>query len=445
MVSRALRLIDEQALDQGGVDGLAARLGIGERHLRRLFQRHLGTTPVAVAQTRRLHFAKRLLDETTLPITEVASAAGFASLRRFHSAVRATWRRPPRELRRRAHAGPSLARGALELELGFRPPLDWRGLHASLAARAVPGVERVDGAGWQRSVQIGEAHGRVTVRCAATRPALRVRIEVSRSDALAGVVERLRRCFDLGAVPAEIEAALAQDVRLAPLLRRRPGVRVVGAWDAFEAGTLALLGRGEAARGRAGRLVAALGEPLRAPTEPASPLRLFPAPERVARANLLALGVPPRRAAALHALARAALRGELAALSSRPLDEAVAALREKVGLPELAAQEVAMRGFGEPDAFPADDLELRRAWGRGGRPARAAQLARAAEAWRPWRAYAATHLWLDVAGSAGVGRARSAERASTTPSSAPSRSRSTRLRSLPQREPPAPPRAGPTR
>ena len=408
-VSRALRLIGEGLLDCGSVADLAERLGVGERHLRRLFLRHLGAAPLAVAQNRRLLFAKKLLDETGLPIAQVAFASGFASIRRFNAAVRAGYGRTPRELRR-AHRGPGRDRSETKLRLPFRQPFDWPGLLAFFALRAIPGVEAVCDGSYTRSVEIGGARGTIRVEAPAEGPKGRGRgrgnaaercllacIRVDAPAPLIEVAERLRRIFDLGADPGEISKHLRGDPELARRLDAAPGVRVPGAWDGFELAVRAILGQQVSVRGAttlAGRLAARYGEAFsQAGAEGIE--RLFPKPAVLARARLASLGLPAARARAISGLARAVDQGRLRLDASRGLEETVRALRELPGVGEWTAQYVAMRALREPDAFPAGDLGLRRALGNGpgSLPLSEGALERRAEAWRPWRAYAAVLLW----------------------------------------------------
>jgi AraC family transcriptional regulator of adaptative response / DNA-3-methyladenine glycosylase II len=404
-VRRALALIAAGALDEeGDVAALACRLGVGERHLRRLFRRHLGASPIAVAQTRRLLFAKTLIDETKLPMAAVAAAAGYGSVRRFNTAVRRGYGRAPLALRRTRGAGAPDA--GIALRLAFRPPYDWPALLAFLGARAIPGIETVVGTRYLRTFAVGTARGIVEVEPVAGADHLLARIRGSAGTDLAVIVSRLRHVFDLGADPATIAAQLSRDPLLAGLVAARPGLRVPGAWDGFELAVRAILGQQvtvAAATGLAGRLVAAYGEPLGADANGASDARaelhlVFPRPERLADADLARLGLPRARAAALASLAAAVAADARFFDPARGLEATVARLRELPGIGEWTAQYIAMRVLREPDAFPAGDVALQRAVAvaEGRRPAPAALVERA-EAWRPWRAYAVLHLWTSLA------------------------------------------------
>ncbi len=405
-VSRAMRLITQGALDAGRVDDLARRLGIGERHLRRLFVEHLGASPLAVAQSRRILFAKKLIDETALPMAEVALAAGFASVRRFNDAVLKTYGRSPRLLRRaRRGDGNGGRSGEVRLKLPFRAPYDWDAMLRFLDLRATPGVESARSGAYRRSVSIDGVQGLVEVRAVRGEKHLLARIRLSSAAPLIQVAERLRRIFDLGADPHEIASHLRRDPRLAPLVRARPGLRIPGAWEGFELAVRAILGQQVSVKGAttlAGRLVQTYGEPLALDPREAEDesLRfLFPEPEALAGADLSALGLPRSRAAAISCLASAVARKELLLDAVGDLEETLQRLRALPGVGDWTAQYIAMRALREPDAFPATDLGLRRALAEDGEPASASEVARRAESWRPWRAYAAIHLWTSPAAS----------------------------------------------
>ena len=398
-VSRALTLIELGALDEADVEALAVRLGVGERQLRRLFRQHLGASPVAVAQTRRVLLAKQLIHETHLPMTEVAFAAGFGSLRRFNETFLTLFGRPPRELRRAG--GPDIPagpHGEIDLLLRYHPPYDWPAMLEFLRQRAIPGVERVAAGRYARSVQLDGVQGTVAVE-PADGNALRATVRFAKLTALPAIIARLRRVFDLAADPAPIAAHLAKDPTLAPLVKSRPGLRVPGAWDGFELAIRAVLGQQitvTAAARLAGRLVATYGDRL---AEPDGDLtHVFPRPERLAPADLTALGMPRSRAAALSAVAAAAVADRHLFDANCELEDAVKRLRSIRGVGEWTAQYIALRQLREPDAFPAADLGLMRAIAsREGRDHSSSELLDRAHAWRPWRAYAAQHLWTSEA------------------------------------------------
>jgi AraC family transcriptional regulator of adaptative response / DNA-3-methyladenine glycosylase II len=390
VVSRALRLIDDGALDGDGVERLAERLGVTARHLRRLFVRHLGASPVDVAVTRRLHFAKKLIDETDLPFAEIAFASGFGSIRRFNGEIRGTYARTPSELRRLARPrGPDAGADGYRFRLAYRPPYDWQAMLAFLRARAIPGVESADETAYRRTIVVDDGPGLIEVRPAASGAALDLAVVCPNPRALLHVVARVRRVFDLGADPAAIGAHLAGDPLLGPLMARHPGIRTPGAWDGFELAVRAIIGQQVSVRAAStmtGRVASLFG---RAATI-AGPLeRLFPTPDRLADAAVERAGVIPARAEAIRRLARLAASGTLALGPTADVGAVVASLRAIPGVGEWTAQYVALRALGEPDAFPAGDLVLRRA--AGVRTAR--ELEVRAEAWRPWRAYAVLLLW----------------------------------------------------
>jgi AraC family transcriptional regulator of adaptative response / DNA-3-methyladenine glycosylase II len=413
-VSRALALIAGGALDGDDADvgGLASRLGIGERQLRRLFLQHLGASPIAVAQTRRVLFAKQLIHETRMSMTAIAAAAGFGSLRRFHATFRGLYGRPPSSLRRRASVGAGDDRVApITLQLGYVPPYDWEAMVAFLAGRAIAGVEVVEPGRYRRTIGIDQVYGTIEVAPLAGRAALAVTIRFPDLRALPAIVARVRRVFDLGVDVDAVNAELAADPVLARLVAARPGLRVPGAWDGFELAVRAVLGQQvtvRAARGLAARLVTAHGIALPPAVENADGLTtVFPTAEGLADAALAPLGMPRARAATLSALARAAAADPRLFERGRDLEETVARLRALPGIGDWTAHYVAMRAMREPDAFPASDVGLLRALAAGGvRPTPMALAARA-EAWRPWRAYAAQHLWTaDAVRTVGVAGAR---------------------------------------
>ncbi|HEV2365755.1 MAG TPA: AlkA N-terminal domain-containing protein [Caulobacteraceae bacterium] len=394
-VNRGLRLIEDGALDEADVETLAGRLGVGERQLRRLFRQHLGASPVAVAQTRRVLLAKQLIAETALPMTEVAFAAGFGSLRRFNETFQVLFGRSPSALRRAGAAEISAAdAGEVALTLPYRPPYDWDAIIGFLAARAIAGVETVTREAYARSVRIGADAGVITVRPAPAN-ALAIAVRFPALSALPQIIARVRRVFDLSADPTAIGAHLAKDPQLAPLVAARPGLRTPGAWDGFELACRAILGQQvsvAAAARLAGELTRRFGDPL---AEPRFGLtHAFPRPKAIAGADLSDLPMPRSRQGALAAFARAVIAEPDLLAPACGLEEAVERLKALPGVGEWTAQYIALRQLRLPDAFPAADLGLARALAdpAGRRPTAAELLARA-EPWRPWRAYAAQHLW----------------------------------------------------
>lgn len=401
-VRRALALISAGGLNGVQVDDLAFRLGIGERQLRRLFRQHVGASPTSVASTRRILFAKQLITETTLPMTEVALASGFGSLRRFNATFAALYGRPPSQLRRSAaHSAPS---SAITLALAFKPPYDWDALTAFLQARAIPGVEHVTPARYARTIVLDGASGTVAVSPAPDGRTLRATIRFPQIAALPEIVARLRRIFDLDADPDGIGRHLATDPRLAPRVAARPGLRVPGAWDGFELAVRAMLGQQITVAGAsrlAGRLVEAHGAAFADPDEPEL-TRLFPTPAQLADARLAGpVGMPGARAHAIAALARRCATEPDLFATGPDLETGIQRLCALPGIGPWTAHYIAMRTMREPDAFPVGDIGLLRALTTDkGRPSAAAMTERA-QAWRPWRAYAAMHLWSGDAPSTG--------------------------------------------
>ena len=403
-VSRALALIADGALDGDGasVEALAERLGIGERHLRRLFIQHLGASPIAVAQTRRVLFAKQLIHETKMPITDVALAAGFGSTRRFNEIFLALFHRPPSALRRKTSASSSSPESGVTLRLRYRPPYDWDSMLNFLGARAIPGVEVVEKESYRRTVSMDGFKGVVQVTHLPARQSLCVAIRFPRVQSLPGIVSRVRRVFDLGADIETIDAHLSLDPLLAPLIAERPGLRAPGGWDGFELAVRAILGQQvsvAAARKLLGQLVINHGE--RAPADLVNDPRLthvFPDARRLARAESIQVGMPAARRSALKELAEAAVADPNLFRSFGTIEEAIARLRKIRGIGEWTAQYIALRALRETDAFPAADIGLLRGAELidGARPTTPTLLTRS-ELWRPWRAYAAQHLWAAAA------------------------------------------------
>jgi AraC family transcriptional regulator, regulatory protein of adaptative response / DNA-3-methyladenine glycosylase II len=393
VVARALKLIEAGVLAEQSLDELASRVGIGARQLRRLFVERVGAPPISVHTTRRLLFAKQLLTETALPVTEVALASGFRSLRRFNAAFLQANRIPPRELRRH----PRTAAGtALVLRLGYRPPYDFDALLAFLRTRALPGVERVDEHSYARVFGPADAPGWLRLSAwPGGEHALQLQLHCPQPTQLLGVVTTLRRMFDLDANPEAIADTFRHDAILGPLLARRPGLRLPGGWDGFEIAVRAILGQQisvAAARTLATRIVQRWGESL--PTAPMAGLeRLFPTPAALAQADLREIGLTTTRAATISGMAQALLDGRVDFSAEQSLDEFVARWVALPGIGEWTAHYMAMRALSDPDAFPAADLILRREATNDATPLSTKALTLRAEAWRPWRAYAVIHLW----------------------------------------------------
>ncbi len=402
-VRRGLRLIANGALDDGSIEELAERLGVTSRHLRRLFTKHVGASPLSVAHTQRLHFAKRLIDQTSLPMTHVAAAAGYGSVRRFNDTFRKTYGRTPRELRRRSEASVSKD-AALTVSLPYRRPFDWAAMLEFLNERATPGVEQVIDGAYLRTVSCEGQAGVIECRDG-SGDSLNLTLHGVPTTAVFGTVQRVREMFDLDAPIAEIHERLGADAHLRALLRKSPGVRVPGAWDGFELFVRAILGQQVSVRAAttlSGRVAQRYGTAIILPASLARPdsrlslSHLFPAPRALLRARFNGIGLVASRAAAIRGAASAVAAGRIAFDGQQDPDQFCAALKELSGIGEWTAQYVAMRALKYPDAFPATDLGLLKAM-----DCNTNELKNRAESWRPWRAYAALLLWSSPASSGG--------------------------------------------
>ncbi|MGE5181580.1 MAG: AlkA N-terminal domain-containing protein [Acidobacteriota bacterium] len=389
LVAAAARRIAEGALNERSIADLAGELGVSERHLRRATEARLGVSPVELAQSQRLALAKQLLQDTSLPLAQIAFAAGFGSVRRFNAVFSARMGASPSSLRPRAETGPGIV-----LRLDYRPPYDWARLLAFLQDRAIPGVEVVTGDTYRRIVHLDGKLGELEVRPASGRAALELAIAPALLPVLMPLRARVRRMFDLDAHPDAIAAALGRDRALAAMVRARPGLRVPGAIDPFEAAVRALLGQQvsvAAATTLAGRFAAQLGHEVGS-----GELRYrFPTPREVVAAGperIVKLGMPMARANAIHGLASAIVGGNVQLDGPCELDAIVASLVALRGIGPWTAHYLAMRALHLPDAFPAADLGIQKALERAG--ARAAE--ERAEAWRPFRSYAVMHLWTQL-------------------------------------------------
>ena len=399
-VSRALALIDDGALDgeHSSVVKLAERLGVGDRQLRRLFLQHLGASPIAVAQTRRVLFAKQLIHDTQLPMTQVALASGFNSLRRFNEVFRKLFNRPPRSIRRKLIASSVERSGGTVFRIRYRAPYDWDSMIGFLKARAISGIEIVEKDVYKRTVAIGGQYGFLEVKHLPRKESLCVTVHFPNIRALHAIINRVRRLFDLGADIATIDEHLSLDEDLSPWVEQRPGLRAPGAWDGFELAVRAVLGQQvsvQAARLLAGKLVALHGRPLSEDaSRPDGLTRAFPTAKHIAGIADLGVGMPKSRLATLKAIAQASVDDPRLFQPSADVDEAIAKLTAVPGIGDWTAQYVALRILREVDAFPASDIGLLRGAAKMlGRPMTPRSLATRAEAWRPWRAYAAQHLW----------------------------------------------------
>ncbi len=386
LATAALARIDAGAMNESSVDTLAAEFGVTGRHLRRAVESEYGVTPVEVAQTRRLLLAKQLLTETELPVTEVAFAAGFRSLRRFNALFLERYRMPPSRLRRRQTASPRAE--TIRCDIFYRPPFDWTALLEFLSRRAIRGIETIEDGIYSRRVRSGKHRGTIRVWPRAGKSALTVELTHSLVPALPAVLARVKRLFDLGAHPQIIAERLGGDERLSAIVKAYPGLRVPGAFDGFEMALRAVLGQQisvAAATTIAGRFVERFGEIDAAAIAAAS------------QSEIRALGLTAARADCVLALAGAVDAGHLRLEPSLPVESVLDVLRELPGIGEWTAQYIAMRALGWPDAFPHTDLGIRKALGENS-PRRLLEISKA---WSPWRAYAAIYLWHSLGHSLG--------------------------------------------
>lgn len=395
LVCRGVRLILAGALDHEATEAtLGARLGVSARHLRRLFTERLGVTPGCLARSARVHFARRLLDDTDMTITEIAFAAGYGSLRQFNRQCREVFRASPRALRaRRRVADRLVADGGLRLRLPYRGPLDWDTMLAYFAARAIPGVEQTSESSYRRTIVVDGDPGVLEIRPGGEDHLLLV-AHLPHWEGLIHVVGRVRRIANLDFELDEPVRQLGGDPAIGALIDARPGLRPPGTWDPFETGIRAIVGQQVSVAGAntiIGRLVVRAGTPVPGLTQ-FGLTHTFPPASTVAAANLDGLGLTRARMNAIRSFARAVADGTLRLDGSVSLDRFVESVTAVDGLGPWTAHYLALR-IGEPDACPSTDLGLRRALTRLS-PESSASLSHVAERWRPWRAVAATHLWM---------------------------------------------------
>ena len=405
VVSRGLKLISEGALGSGNLEQLSDRLGIGSRHLRRLFHQHLGTSPLKIARAHRVHVAKGLIVGTQMPIRQIALGTGFRSIRQFNHSVRAAFGQSPSELRRlHGNAAKSDPVSGITLHLPYRPPFEWEALLHFLVRRAIPGVESVENGVYRRSVEVGGVAGAIEVSHERNQGRLSMRVLLPGCGNLMQVVQRARRLFDLGADTLHIGACLCRNRRLAKLVAERPGLRVPGAWDGFEIAVLSVLGQSLTEAGQAGataRLMSAFGRAVALPVPEIT--HLFPRPEELAGASLEKIGISPAQADTIRALAGAALEGDLNLDSPKEAQSAVRKLQSVPGLSEAAISYIGARALGDPDAFSGAEPGLRAALSAFGSASSPEGARRLMEKYRPWRAYAAVHYCHAAQQNAGRG------------------------------------------
>src|SRR5215470_5706750 len=399
IASSAAQRIEAGALNEAGIDELAAEFGVSSRQLRRVVKRELGVTPTELAQTQRLLLAKRLLTDSALPAIEIAFASGFSSVRQFNAIFRERYGLSPTALRR--SQSPRTVEQTLTVRLGFRPPMAWSMLLKFLADRAIPGVESVEANRYWRAIQIGQGKGQSKGQCAGWinveraegENALRVEVSLSLARHLPSLLARIKNLFDLDAHPQLIEARLGEDERLRKMAPWHSGLRLPGAFDGFEMAMRAVLGQQisvAAARTLAGRITEAFGEPIETPNPKLN--RLSVSAERLARAggaDLTRYGVTTKRAECLITLARAVAEGKVKLEPGVDVEATIERLKRLPGIGDWTAQYIAMRALRWPDAFPHSDLGLCKALGE----TSSKRILEIAENWRPWRAYALMHCW----------------------------------------------------
>ncbi len=382
---------------QPTLETIAAQFDLSSRQIRRIVQQELGVPPIQLLLTRRLLLAKQLLTETALPVTEIAFASGFASLRRFNDAFNTRYGMPPTRLRRQTVTDATAIDGAdtSTLQISYRPPYDWNGILAFLRARELKGVEWVTGNCYARTVHLGDREGWIKVTQAAKKHALMLEFTHGLAPVLPTLLGKVRDLFDLNARPDIISKQLGKDRLLAPLVKANPGMRVPGAFNGFELGLRAILGQQvtvKSATTVAGRFVAAFGETISTPHAELN--RLSPEPARIATAtvdDIAKLGIVSTRCKCMIALAQAQVSGELSLDSGNHHDpnDTIRRLTELPGIGQWTAHYISMRALRWPDAFPKEDIVVRKRLG--GVTAREAD--EMSQAWRPWRGYAVMHLW----------------------------------------------------
>lgn len=384
-VVRAFRRIGEGALDSMSVAELAGEIGLSSRQLQRLCVEHLGATPAALARTRRLHLAKRLIDDTRLSFTDVALIAGYSSVRRFNDAIKQAYQRSPRALRRQHTGAVNGQCEGIALRMNYRGPFDPSWLMDFFARRAIPGIERVDADGYERIFELEGDSGRVRVSFDTANDHMMAEIRHPHPRALGATLERVRRMFDLATDSAVVDGHLAADAMLRPVISRYPGLRVPGAWDGFELAVRAVVGQQVSVKGAVTvthRLVERFGEKRDGWVG-------FPTAEALLHGDPAEFSMPRQRSQALKGLCEKVIRGELRFDGSMSTDALRDGLLGISGIGPWTAGYITMRALSDPDAMPAADLVLMRAAG----VAKAAELEARAEAWRPWRAYAVMYLW----------------------------------------------------
>ncbi len=404
-VSRALSMIELGILDEGSVEDLADRLGVGDRHLRRLFSQHLGASPISVAQTRRVLLAKQLIRDTNLSLAQVALASGFGSIRRFNETFAALYDRPPSEMRRneKAQAEQDAAAGDVVVQLNYRAPYDWPAMLGYFSARAIDGMEVVVDGKYARTISVGDNVGIVVISHFEGKSGgkIEARINYPVLSDLPQIIARIRRLLDLAIDPELVAEHLSKDKLLAPIIAKRPGLRAPGAWDGFELAMRAILGQQitiEAARKLGSMLVRDYGERIENNGGYSQLTHVFPTAKKLSETDLSHLKMPRARSGALMAMAQAVVNDPDLFSIRASLEETIKSLTALKGIGDWTAQYIAMRAMQEADAFPAADAALINAYEKlTGERVKPKQLQDIAQKWRPWRAYATQYLWSSLA------------------------------------------------
>ncbi len=404
-INRALEIIYDGYLQQKPVQTLAAQLNISTRQLQRIFVSHIGATPHAVHSTQRLLLAKQLLSESALPITDVALAAGFNSLRRFNAAFLQHCGIPPSQIRR-LHAqvtnyssDKQNSSTDIQLRLTYRPPLDFSCALQFLAKRAIPGIEQVNNDAYRRIFPIGDRITQAEVRASDQRSELILSLHNCEPRTIPDIVRRVRRMFDLDADLQAVYAVLDRDRRLKKAIAQRPGLRMICGWDGFETAVRAVLGQQVSVAGATTltrRLVENCGELIQiddATSDKSASLRLFPSAKRLRDAPLENIGLPRTRVATLRGLAAAVVDGDVTFDAGQRLEDFIRRCTALPGIGLWTANYIAMRALAMPDAYPASDLILRQRLGSPDTPVSERVSEQQSQAWRPWRGYAVFHLW----------------------------------------------------
>jgi AraC family transcriptional regulator, regulatory protein of adaptative response / DNA-3-methyladenine glycosylase II len=393
LVCRAVQLIINGVLDDADEAALGARLGVSARHLRRMFNEHLGVTPDQFARSRRAHFARRLLDDSELSIADVAFASGFGSLRQFNRAMRGVFRSAPRELRERRRRDDRLAAdGGLVLRMPFTPPYDWEATLDFLAERAIPGVESVESATYRRTIALDGEPGMLEIGPGGLDHLL-LRAHLPYWEGVIHVVERAARLVGIVSAPILASEQLAADSTLGPLIASRPGVRIPGAWGPFEVAVHAVVSqdlRAAETRSALARLARSFGTPIAGLRHGLT--HAFPSAEALASVPEDQYGVPGGLGEPVNALARAVVSEAVTLDGSEPSDDLVESLLAVPGIGKTVAHHIALR-LGARDVFPAMDANVQRALRQRG--ASLDDLVATSEAWRPWRALATIHLLVE--------------------------------------------------